>query len=326
MRNDSFENIAKVLKKGKSCLIFTHIVMDGDAIGSAAALCLAMRNEGIDAYVVTEDELAKNLSFLGKDLCIDVAEAEKMFSDGHDISVCVDCSEESRFPKRAALFNNGAVKVCIDHHKTADAICDYNYVDPEAGATAQLIYKLIKAMGTEIDKDMAVRIYAGIATDTGNFQYSNTTKETHQIVSELYDICDSFHEVSVEIYENEPFAKLKLQSEIFDGAELFAGGKAVIASVTQDMLKRCGAVMDDSEGTVSRLRALENVEVAALLRENEDGSIKASLRAKTYADVSELCASHGGGGHAKAAGFTEYGNPEKIRETLKKEIEEKIIG
>ena len=77
---------------------------------------------------------------------------------------------------------------------------------------------------------------------------------------------------------------------------------------------------------MSRLRALENVEVAALLRENEDGSIKASLRAKTYADVSELCASHGGGGHAKAAGFTEYGNPEKIRETLKKEIEEKIIG
>ena len=152
MRNDSFENIAKVLKKGKSCLIFTHIVMDGDAIGSAAALCLAMRKEGIDAYVVTEDELAKNLSFLGKNLCIDVAEAEKMFSDGHDISVCVDCSEESRFPKRAALFNNGAVKVCIDHHKTADAICDYNYVDPEAGATAQLIYKLIKAMGTEIDK------------------------------------------------------------------------------------------------------------------------------------------------------------------------------
>lgn len=326
MTNDSFEKIAEVLKDAETCLIFTHIVMDGDAVGSAAALCLALRKEGVSSFVVTEDNIAKNLAFLGEGTCIDIKEAEKRFPAGHDVSVCVDCSEESRFPKRAELFRLGRTKVCIDHHKTADSICDLNYVDPEAGATAQLIYSLVKAMGTQMDKDIADRIYAGIATDTGNFQYSNTTKETHQIVAQLYDVCDSFYDVSVRIYENEPFAKLKLQSMIFESAELFAGGKAVIASVTQDMLRKCHAVMDDSEGTVSRLRALENVEVAVLLRENADGSIKASLRAKNYADVSGLCVSHGGGGHARAAGFTEYGDPECLRQTLKKEIEEKIIG
>ena len=177
-------------------------------------------------------------------------------------------------------------------------------------------------MGVEITTKIAKRIYTGIITDTGNFQYSNTTKRTHQIVSELYDVCDGFNDISVAIYENDSFERLALQSEILSNAELFAGGKGIVAYVTQDMLKKCNAIMDDSEGTVSRLRAISGVEISVLVKEKEDGKIKVSMRAKTYGDVASICVKYGGGGHTKAAGFTSDKPLREVIEIIKKDVEQ----
>ncbi len=320
MKNNSFEEIADILKQKESCLIFTHIVMDGDAIGSSVALCHALRKLGKKAYLAVEDETPKNLRFLENDCLINYEDVDFL----PDVAVALDCSDENRFPKREKLFKACGCKICVDHHKTADGNFDYSYIDSQAGATSELVFYLIKALGVTIDEVIAKCIFAGITTDTGNFQYSNTTKETHLIISELYDVCDSFNDVSVELYENETFAKIKLQSEILEKAKLFAGGKAVISYVTQQMLKNCDAVMDDSEGTVSKLRAIENVEVAVMLREKEDGTVKASLRSKTYVDVSAICKKYGGGGHARAAGFTYEGSLKEVSEQMLADVEETI--
>ncbi len=316
--NNTFEEIAKVIENGEVFLIFPHIVVDGDALGSSTALCEALRLKGKKAYVVLEDEIGTNLKFLDDGYCINFEDADF----DHDISICVDCSEKSRFPKRVDLFDKAKTTICIDHHKTAEPFCQYYYVDPNSAATAELIYLLIKAMGVSLTEKIAKRIYTGITTDTGNFQYSNTTKRTHQIVSELYDVCDSFNDISVEIYENDSFEKLALQSEILGNAELFADGRAIVAYVTQDMLKKCGATMEDSEGTVSRLRSIRGVEIAVLLKEKEDNQIKASMRAKTYGDVASICVKYGGGGHIKAAGFTSDEPLEKVIENIKKDVEQ----
>ena len=317
MRNDSFENIAKVLKKGKSCLIFTHIVMDGDAIGSAAALCLAMRKEGIDAYVVTEDELAKNLSFLGKDLCIDVAEAEKMFSDGHDISVCVDCSEESRFPKRAALFNNGAVKVCIDHHKTADAICDYNYVDPVSPACAQILVKVLPYWDIEITKEIGTCLLTGIITDTGGFKYSGVTSETFEFAAWLLQKGVNVSNVYRNVLQTVTRSSFELNRIAMNRLEFYEDGKIAFTYITKEDEQNVNAETGDYEGIVDVGRDVEGVEVSIFLRELENGGYKVSLRSNDYVNVSDICLMFGGGGHIKAAGCTiSNGTLESVRDKL----------
>ena len=323
MKNNTFREIADVLTAGEIILIFPHIVMDGDAIGSGGALCQALRDMGKTAYVITEDELAANLKFIDEGYTLDYQQATDLI-DKEYISVCVDCSETKRFPKREEIFNGGKVKVCIDHHKTAAPICDYNYVDPDAAATCELIYVLLKEMGVKFTPTIADCIYTGIATDTGNFQYSNTTKKTHEIVASLYDIKDGFNDVSLEIYENESFEKLALQGEILQTATSFADGKGLIAWVTQKMLKDCNATMNDSEGTVSKLRSIGNVEVAVLLRENSDGTVKASLRSKKYFDVAELCQEYGGGGHTRAAGFTVDGTVLQVKDEIIEKVSKKI--
>ena len=323
MKNNTFREIADVLTGGEIILIFPHIVMDGDAIGSGGALCQAMRDMGKTAYIIQEDELADNLKFVDEGYLLDYQQAKDIIDKDY-ISVCVDCSEVKRFPKRENLFQGGKIKVCIDHHKTATPICDFNYVDPDAAATCELIYVLLKEMGAKITPKIAECIYTGIATDTGNFQYSNTTKKTHEIVAELYDIKDSFNDISLEIYENESLQKLALQGEIFKTATSFASGKGLIAWVTQKMLKECNATMNDSEGTVSKLRSIGSVEVAVLLRENSDGTIKASLRSKKYFDVAKLCAEYGGGGHTRAAGFTVSGTVSEVKDKIIEEVNKKI--
>lgn len=323
MKNNTFMEIANVLTDGEIILIFPHIVMDGDAIGSGGALCQALRNMGKTAYIVKEDDLADNLKFIDEGYTVEYDQLMDL-TDKEYISVCVDCSEVKRFPKREELFSGGKTKICIDHHKTATPICDYNYVDPDAAATCELIYALLKEMGAEITPKIADCIYTGIATDTGNFQYSNTTKKTHEIVAELYDVKNSFNDISLEIYENESFQKLALQGEIFNTATPFANGKGLIAWVTQQMLKNCNATMNDSEGTVSKLRSIGSVEVAVLLRENADGTIKASLRSKKFLDVAKICSKYGGGGHTRAAGFTIDGTVLEVKDKIIEEVNKEI--
>lgn len=320
MKNNTFDEIAKVFKNGELFYIFPHIVMDGDALGSGSALCHTLRKIGKKAYIVIEDSIAKNIRFLDREFCIDYKELADRYEKEKYIGICVDCSEVSRFPKRKDIFLNADTTVCIDHHKTANVFCDFNYIDANAGATAELIFGIIKTMGVELDKVTADSIFAGITTDTGNFQYSNTTKNTHKIACELYEIKDNFNDVSIKLYENESFNKLSLQSDIFASAELFADNRAIVALVTQKMLNDNNAQMDDSEGSVSKLRGIENIEVAILIRENEDGTAKASLRAKNEVDVAKICQKFGGGGHTKAAGFTMEGSPEYVKNIIIEEV------
>ena len=300
MSNDSFKKIGNVLNEGNSILIFPHINGDGDAIGSAVALCRALRKMGKTSYILTEDKIPQNLQFLIKDYVTEDFSAV----ENPDICVCVDCGDFSRFPKRKGKFLSGKLKVCIDHHRTSEPFCDYNYIDPKAAATGELIYRLLVAMEIELDKEIGEALFAAITMDTGNFQYSNTTKETHEIVAKLYDTGIDANGVSVELYERVSPEKIKLESEILSNLKISDDGKLAIGFVSRKMLGETGAKPEDSEGTVSQIRSIDGVEIAVLIKEKEDFLCKASLRGKHYADVSKIAEAYQGGGHTKAAGCT----------------------
>ena len=296
-QNNSFREIADRLLDAEKILIYPHVNMDGDALGSAVAICKTLRNLGKACYILIEDEIPRNLLFLDQGYCT----SDQNILEDVDISLCLDCGDISRFLKRKEKFLEGRISMCIDHHQSTVPFCQYNYVDPEAAAAGQLVYYLLKEMGTPMDSEIADAIFAAITTDTGNFQYSNTTRQCHEIVAELYDLGVNVRRVSQEIYESVREERIMLHSVAVSAMERFAGGKAAMTVVTQEMLKQTGAGMDETEGIVDKLRSIEGVEIAILVKEDTE-KLKLSLRAKSWGNVAVIAGEFGGGGHTKAAG------------------------
>lgn len=311
MKN-TFEQIAAKLREAETVLLYPHVLMDGDTLGSSVALCIALRKMGKKAHILIEDEIPSYLFFLEKDYCT---------FDGDiigepDLSISVDCSDIERFTMRKDKFLSGKCSICLDHHKTNDCFADLNHIDENASATGEIVYNLIKILGTGFDVETAEAIYTAIATDTGNFQYTNTTKNTHLITAELFDFGIDLEKISVEVYQNIRHEKLKLMNEVIGTIELLSGGKADIACVTREMLEKTGARMDETDGIIELLRNISGVEISAFLKEVKPDEIRVGLRSKTYGDVSAIARSFGGGGHKKAAGCTLYTSLEDAKQKI----------
>ena len=300
MANNTFKEIAEVLLKAETILIYPHINADGDGVGSAAALCHTLRRLGKTAYVLIEEQLPANLRFMDKGYFT----FDEKVIEQPDVSVCVDCGDFGRFPMRREKFLSARITVCVDHHGTTQNFCDYNYVDSAAAATGELIYALIKEMVPEADVETGEAIFAAITTDTGNFQYSNTTKNCHLIMAELYDLGVDTNKVSVEIYENERQEKLMITTKALSTLEIFGGGCGAIAHLTLEDMKEIGAEPFETDGVIQKLRSISGVEYAALVKEKEPGVIRVSMRAKRRGNVATIASELGGGGHVKAAGCT----------------------
>lgn len=315
--NASLNQLADMLKSAQTILIFTHTNIDGDALGSAAALCRVLRSLGKEAWILMDEDVPEYISFMDTEFCTDDKDCLK----NQDVSVCVDCGEYSRFKTLADKFEEGGLKLCIDHHATGEGFGDYYYIDETAAATTELIYMLITEMGAGIDKTIAESLYTGITTDSGSFQYSNTTSRTHAITADLLSKGVDHVAIAIKLYQTIPLSKLMIQARIVQRAELLCDGKVAVSYVTEDMLKEASAVIDDAEGSVDMLRNIDGVEMAAFLKE-KDGVVKVSLRAKSYASVNEIAETFGGGGHVKAAGCTLDMSMEEAVEALKRKIKD----
>ena len=319
-QNNSMKEIGQQLMDAESVLLFPHINIDGDALGSCTALCIALRNAGKKAAILVEEEVPEYVGFLDNGYC---TQDHEIFGTP-DICMCVDCSETGRFPKRAETFVKGKTTICLDHHFTGEPFADYNYIDGNVAATCELVYQLLVTMGLEITTEMAEAIYTGISTDTGNFQYSNTTKQTHLIAAELLDKGIDHNKITVLLYQSTRLEKLRITARILDNMEVFADGKGAIAYVSQAMLEAEGVSMEDTEGAIDLIRNIKGVEIAAFLKERESNVIKGSMRAKTYGNVAEIAGRFNGGGHIKAAGCTFYTDLETACTQLKMAIEESL--
>lgn len=236
MKNNTFEEIAAALAQSGKILLFPHVHMDGDALGSAAALCRALRKAGKACWILIEDPIPRNLQFLDREYCT----SDQDILGSPDLSVAVDCSDMERLGQRGRRFLSAEVTVCIDHHRTADSFCDLNYIDSGAAATGELIYALLETCGVSVDKEMGEALFTAIVTDTGRFQYSNTSRRTHEIAAALYDTGIDAGHICTEIYETMRMERLMIRNKALNTLSTVAGGRAVIAYVTQDMLKETG--------------------------------------------------------------------------------------
>lgn len=318
--NNSLREIAEVFKNNKSVLIFPHVNPDGDCIGSSVALLRALRLMGKECFILLEDEIPNNLKFMDKGYIT----KDKSVIENPDICVAVDCSVKHRFESFVDKFEEGKIKICIDHHETKDRFSDYNYIEPKEAATGQIIFDLIKEMGAKPDKEIGEAIYAAILTDTGTFQNSNTTKKSFQIAAELSDWGTDYNKVSIEIFENVRAEAMLLKNMALGTIKFIGGKKGALIYISREMLEKSGATMDEGEKLSQELRALKGVEYAAVLKEYEENLVKVSMRAKTKGDVKEIAEHLGGGGHIKAAGATFKCSLDEARKIMEKELEEAI--
>ncbi|MBR3296405.1 MAG: bifunctional oligoribonuclease/PAP phosphatase NrnA [Firmicutes bacterium] len=300
---NDYKAIIEHIQKAYRILIYTHVGMDGDAVGSSLALCRTIRAMGKAAFIILEDDYPEYLEFLRDNMGgMPYFLPEAPYRA--DLAIAVDFSSTDRLESRKEAFFDSERQVCIDHHLGGCDFTDNAVVDPSASAAALLVLELFEQGGIAIDKKSAECIYVGILTDTGSFRYNSCDKRTLEAVARLYDYGISNAELCSAVYDNSPLPQLKLESLALERVNIFADGEACISWCTLKDLEDLGAKYEYADTCIDRIRTVKGVEMAAFVKEKTPGVFKVSLRSKSYGDVRTVAMFFGGGGHIMASGCT----------------------
>lgn len=315
-----WDKIIQEINGGENFVIFTHTNMDGDAMGSSSALCLVLRNMGKNAVILLEDKIPDYLYSVHQrsEFFVPSVPYEKY------AAIAVDCGDASRIEKRLDAFQKADVRLCIDHHIGGGGFAEYAVEEPESAAAAVLVYQLIRAMNQPMNKEIAENLYMGISTDTGCFKFEKADGKVHEIISDLFSYGIDHVKLCNDIYAAYPLSQLKLEARAVDRAEVFAGGKAVISYILQKDIQELQALYEHVDTCIDRIRCIENTEISCMIKETAEGTLKVSLRSKSYANVNEIAAHFGGGGHIMASGCTLHCTAKEALIQLKAEIEKNL--
>lgn len=292
----TLDNILEEINKAEKIVILVHENPDGDAIGSALAMKLALKQLEKTADVIIP-EYSREFNFLPG---IDEIKKESEIEE-YDLAIALDCASIKLLSNCTKYFDNAKVKVSIDHHSSNSMFADYNYVDQDAPACAQLLLVVFNYFKVEITKEIGTCILAGIITDTGGFRYESVTAETFRFVAELCEKGIKVSQVYSQVFANKSRTKFALHKIALDRLEFLEDSKIAFTYITKEDEEQVNAENGDYDGIVEFGRDIEGVEVSVFLRETDKG-IKASLRSKSYVNVSEIAMMFGGGGHIRAAG------------------------
>ena len=317
--------VIDVLRRYNRFLITTHKDPEGDSLGSQLGLFGLLSQLGKAAYMVNEDPVPPAYRFLPwneKIITVDKVPVLRHI----DVLLVVDSPNKERIGKTAEYMVEGRLVVNIDHHISNDGFGDVNWIDPEASAAGEMIYRLFKRMKMSINREEAMCIYAAILTDTGSFRYSNTSSRVHRIASELLRYGLNPQEIASYIYEARRPQSLKLLAMTLGTLNVSDDGKIAWVKITNEMFRSTGAYSNEIEGFVDYPRLLGGVQVALLFREtSKENEIKISLRAKGGVNVNNIASHFGGGGHRAASGCLVKGPMDEVErvviERVKKEVD-----
>jgi bifunctional oligoribonuclease and PAP phosphatase NrnA len=318
------EQVLNELREGEKFLLTTHENPDGDALGSLVAMNETLGSLGKDTVMFLSAEEFP-LPYEYRDLPLGSV-SHSLPEDAEERTIVfLDCGNLDRMPV-SFLGRDDAHIVNIDHHHDNTRFGTANLVVDGASCTAEIIWELLPDLGVELTPELAEALYIGLVTDTGKFQYENTTSTSHRMAAELLEHGVDVHNIFRRLYENVPFAKLKLLARMLSRVERHDGGRLTLSYLLRGDYEETGADENYSEGLVDHIRALEGTVVAALVREQlkegREGVMKVSLRASAdEVDVSVIARKEGGGGHRQAAGFSTTRSLADLTEFLRREIE-----
>ncbi len=317
------EQVDYLIDKKIKVAVIGHLRPDGDCIGSTVGLVRLLISQGIDAIGVNNDETPKNLkSFIGDTPFI---KASDFKAEGYT-AITVDCADY----KRVGVLLNKAfpdVYLNVDHHISNKKYADNNCVIGTASATAEILAGFALDLTMPIDAITAQALYVGIATDTGQFRFSSTTKETFRIAQSLCEAGASPSFAANELYEHESFARIKLIQVFLASLEMELESHVCFGYLSDSVYADTGSTIDDAEGLVDYARSIKGVDIGVLLEER-NGALKGSLRAKhPKFRVDQIAQAFGGGGHACAAGLNvEATTIDSFKPKILAKIKEHLLG
>jgi bifunctional oligoribonuclease and PAP phosphatase NrnA len=300
---EDWDRAVDALRKATSIAIACHVNPDGDALGSLLGADLGLKKLNKKTSPALEggtQGVPPAYKFLpGVDALIE----PKDIGD-FDLFLALDCGAGDRLGDLQELASSAPVSINVDHHPGNDMFGTLNIVVTDASSTAELVTRLLLDAGVAIDRDIATCLYVGLVTDTGRFQYSNTTPETLRIAADLLEFGVPATQIAQEVFESSPFGYLKLVGRVLERARLFEDEGFVYSWVTLADLDESGVGMDETENLVDAVRSTRAADVAAMFKQLPDGSYRVSLRSKGPRSVGAVARELGGGGHELAAGFT----------------------
>jgi phosphoesterase RecJ-like protein len=294
-----------------------HVGPDGDALGSMLALAIALHARGKQVVCSWGSEpvaAPRQYTFLPR---LDLLSPQADFPAEPSTMITFDSGSFSRFGTLEPHARAARTLIVVDHHASNDRFGTINLVEPDAAASAVLTYELLGRMKHEIDRDIATCLYTGLVTDTGRFQYSNTTPYVHEVAADLIARGAPHVKITEQVYNTHPVGFLKLAAVALGRIEVRDDANLVWTWVERGDLDAAGIGIEDIESLIDLVRTAEVADVAAVLKQQSDGRYRVSMRSKGAADVGALCESFGGGGHRLAAGFTSAdGDPHATIEAI----------
>ena len=313
--------VVAAVRSSDRFVVVTHENPDGDALGSMLATTLGLRALGKDAsmYLTGTAPLPAEYAFLQLD-----GLSRTLPDDlGQRVLVAVDCANERRIGEAETGVEGARLVVNVDHHHDNDRFGDVVLIDDRASSTAEIVRDILRELDVALTPELAQALYVGLVTDTGRFQYSNTTPKALELAAELVAAGADAQGVFQHVYETVQFAKLKLLARALERAQLYEGGGLVVSYLLRDDFAEVGAEEPYSEGIIDHLRSVEGSEMVALIREpprNDGPARRISLRSShDEVDVSAIARASGGGGHRQAAGFSSEASIDEIVDFLRRQ-------
>jgi bifunctional oligoribonuclease and PAP phosphatase NrnA len=311
LTNATFAEIAEALRGHQSFVVLSHVRPDGDALGSQIAIGLALQKLGKKVKVWNEEGLLEKFSFLpgGELVAFPPNEPENF-----DVVLALDTATRQRLGENClAAVGSAKLWINIDHHPSNPRYGDLVHIDPIAPATGQILFELLQNQELPLDEQIAENLFAAISTDTGSFQYPNTTARTFEIAADILRCGINVGELSQKLYESYPRRRIELLRVLLDRMRFDAEGKVASFSLPIATANELGVIPEDNEGLIDHLRAIQGVIIAIFFEELEDGKVRVSMRSKDErADVCAICVSFKGGGHKLAAGARVPGTLDEV--------------
>lgn len=310
MNEASAAAVADMLRGARDVSIISHVRPDADTIGSALALGLALRARGCDVGVsfAGPEELPRTLRRLpGAELIVDQARLMPA-----SVAVAVDAATVARLGQLASVFEASATTVCIDHHVSNEGFADLDLIDADADCTALLILRVLDELGAELTPGIATCLYAGLVTDTGSFKWARP--ESFTVAGRLTAAGVDAGYWSRVLLDSHPFSWFTLVSTVLGTADLdesACDGAGLIVAVVDAGLM-AGTDWEDAESVVDIVRTAREADVTVVFKESAPGRWNVSMRSKAQVDLIPIAAALGGGGHTRAAGYSDTGSRAEV--------------
>ena len=314
MNNCALSDIAAVLKSRQNFVVMSHARPDGDAYGCTLAMTLCLRQLGKHVTAWNEDGMVDKFRYLPcSELIVKPPESPQRF----EVAIVLDNAVRNRAGRAVEAVSAADVWINIDHHISNEGYGDLSYIDSSSPATGQILYELFRGNDLPMTYEMADNLFAAISTDTGSFQYPNTTARTYEIAADLIRAGVNVGELSQKMYESYPRRRLELLRALLNVLRFTSKDRVASFALTLETARRLGVQPEDNEGLIDYIRAIEGVIVAAFFEELPEGRIRISLRSKSAKiSVSKVCALFGGGGHTLAAGARLAGSLAEVQEKV----------